>query len=235
MGSTRLPGKSMMDLAGKPLIYRILERVIRCKMPDKVILAIPDTFENNSLIDVAKSLGVTVFSGSENDVLERYYQAALLTGADLVCRIPADNATPEPIEIDKIIKHHISLGRPGFSSNLAEIHSSGYPDGIGSEVFDFTLLEHARNRQKDPFKREHPHLNFYDYDTGLAVDSLWCPVSSISCPAQYSRPDLILDVNTKDQYDFIRSLYDYIYPSNPQFSIIDIIEWYDNIYKKEKV
>ncbi len=71
MGSTRLPGKSMMDLAGKPLIYRILERVIRCKMPDKVILAIPDTFENNSLFDVAKSLGVTVFSGSENDVLER--------------------------------------------------------------------------------------------------------------------------------------------------------------------
>jgi spore coat polysaccharide biosynthesis protein SpsF len=232
MGSARLPGKSMMDLAGAPLVGRILERVKRCKKLDQIILAIPDTEQDKALIDLAYEYGVKVFAGSENDLVDRYYRAALENDADVIVRIPADNTTPQPEEIDRIVDHHLALGRAGFSSNLAEINGSGYPDGIGAEVFDFGLLKEVQNSINDPFKREHVHLNFYDYQTGKAANADWCPISTIKCPLLFRRPDLILDVNTKEQYDFMVKLYDALYLKNPHFDINDIIDWYDNEYQK---
>ena len=235
MGSTRLPGKSMMDLAGAPLVGRILERVKRCTRLDDIVLAIPDTEKDAVLKQLGERYDVKVFAGSENDLVERYYQAAVWSKADIVARLPADNATPEPSEIDRIVDHHLSLGRRGFSSNLSVIGDSEYPDGIGAEMFDFSLLAEARKRNTDHRQREHVHLNFYDYGTGQAVDKDWCPISTVKCPAGFRRPDLVLDVNTQEQYDFMRQLYEYLYPRNPQFHITDIIRWYDKVYRPEKL
>ena len=128
MGSSRLPGKSMMDLAGVPLVGRILERVKRCNLLDDIVLAIPDTKRDSVLQSLGGDYGVTVFSGSEHDLVERYYQAALMSKAEIIGRLPADNATPEPSEIDRIVEHHLSLGHRGFSSNLSVIDNSDYPD-----------------------------------------------------------------------------------------------------------
>lgn len=230
MGSTRLPGKSMMDLAGAPLVGRILERVKRCTQLDDVVLAIPDTEKDAILQKLGESYGVKVFAGSENDLIERYFQAAVWSKADIIGRLPADNATPEPSEIDRIVQHHLALGRPGFSSNLSVIGDSGYPDGIGAEMFDFSLLKEAREGHHDPRQREHVHLNFFDYSVGQAVDAKWCPISTVKCPPEFRRPDLVLDVNTQEQYEFMRQLYAYLYPKNPEFHITDIIRWYDEVY-----
>jgi spore coat polysaccharide biosynthesis protein SpsF len=234
MGSARLPGKSMMDLAGAPLVGRILERVKRCTRLDDIVLAVPDDEINKVLVTLGESYGVKVFAGSEDDLVERYYQAALWAEADVVGRLPADNATPEPGEIDRIVDFHLSLGRRGFSSNLSTIGDSEYPDGIGAEMFDFSLLEEARLRHPDPRQREHVHLNFYDYSVNQPVDAEWCPVRTIKCPEGFRRPDLVLDVNTPEQYEFMRDLYGYLYPRNSQFHITDTIRWYDDIYLKSK-
>lgn len=231
MGSTRLPGKSMMDLAGAPLVGRILERVKRCNRLDEIVLAIPDTTNDSVLGDLGRQHDVTVFAGSENDLVERYYQAAVISKADIIGRIPADNATPEPSEIDRIVDYHLSLEQRGFSSNLSVIDNSGYPDGIGAEIFDFSLLAEARDQHSDPCQREHVHLNFFNYSTQQAVDRNWCPINTIKCPKVFSRPDLVLDVNTQMQYDFMRELYEYLYPRNPDFHITDIIRWYDEVYR----
>jgi spore coat polysaccharide biosynthesis protein SpsF len=220
----------MMDLAGAPLVGRILERVKRCNQLDEIVLAIPDTADDAILQQVGRSYGVSVFAGSENDVLDRYYQAALAAGADIVGRLPADNATPEPAEIDRIIDHHLELGRRGFSSNLTVVHDSGYPDGIGAEVFDFSLLVEARDRRPTQRQREHVHLNFFDYSIQQGVDEDWCPISTVICPKEFRRPDLVLDVNTQAQYQFMRQLYMDLYPRNPNFHITDIIRWYDDTH-----
>jgi spore coat polysaccharide biosynthesis protein SpsF len=230
MGSTRLPGKSMMDLAGAPLVGRILERVKRCTQLDDLVLAIPDTEKDAVLKKLGESNGVKVFAGSENDLVERYYQAAVWSKADIIGRLPADNATPEPSEIDRIVEHHLALGRPGFSSNLSVIGDSDYPDGIGAEMFDFSLLKEARERHHDPRQREHVHLNFYDYSVAKPVNAQWCPISTVKCPPEFRRPDLVLDVNTQEQYEFMHQLYAYLYPKNPGFHITDIIRWYDEVY-----
>ncbi|WP_162653335.1 hypothetical protein [Lentilitoribacter sp. Alg239-R112] len=230
MGSTRLPGKSMMDLAGAPLVGRILERVKRCNDIDDIVLAIPDTEKDMILKSLAKQHGIKVLAGSEDNLVERYYQAARMSHADIIGRLPADNATPEPSEIDRIANYHRSLDSPGFSSNLAVIENSGYPDGIGAEMFDFSLLAEVRARNSDAKLNEHVHLNFYDYSNGKSTDAEWCPVRTITCPKEFRRPDIVLDVNTEEQYEFMRELYEYLYPRNPNFHITDIIRWYDTIY-----
>jgi spore coat polysaccharide biosynthesis protein SpsF len=227
MGSTRLPGKSLMDLAGAPLVGRILERLKRCRVIHETVLAIPDTPQDVVLKDLGKSYGVRVYAGSENDLVDRYLQAASIADANVIGRLPADNPTPEPEEIDRIASHHVSLGRRGFSSNLSPIGDSGYPDGIGAEMFDRSLLEEAHSRHTNPRQREHVHLNFFDYSTQTPVDEKWCPISTVACPPAFRRPDLVLDVNTQAQYEFMRKLYEDLYPQNPAFHITDIIRWYD--------
>ena len=234
MGSTRLPGKSILDLAGAPLVGRILERVKRCQSADEIVLGVPDTPEDRALARLGSDYGVTVFAGSEHDVTDRYYRAALACGADVVVRLPADNAVPEPYEIDRIVEHHLSLGRRGFSSNLSVIGDSGYPDGIGAEVFDLSLLAEVNQSRSDPRHREHVHLNFFDYATQKAVDKVWCPISTVQCPAEFRRPDLVLDVNTQAQYEFMQALYENLYPKNPNFHITDVIRWYDDVYAPGK-
>lgn len=233
MGSTRLPGKSMMDLAGAPLVGRILERVKRCQYLDEIVLAIPDTDQDAPLAELGRAHSITVHLGSENDLVDRYYQAACKAKADIVGRLPADNPTPEPSEIDRIIKHHFNLGRRGFSSNLSTIGDSEYPDGIGAEVFDFSLLEEVREKNFDLEKREHVHLNFYNYVTQKSVNENWCPIGTVKCPEDFRRPDLILDVNTIHQYEYMKALYEFLYPKNPLFHITDIIDWHDNVFMKK--
>lgn len=234
MGSSRLPGKSMLNLAGVPLVGRIIERVKRCKNIDEIVLSIPLNSSDDVLEELGKDFNVLVSRGEENNLIQRYHKASKENNADIVVRLPADNATPEPLEIDKIINFHIDQTSRGFSSNLAEIFNSGYPDGIGAEVFESSFLDEIIKKDTTKIQKEHIHLNFYNYDLKNVVDSEWCPVRSIKCPNEYSRPDLILDVNTKKQYDFMKSIYEYLYPRNPEFSIIDIVNWYDNVYKQKK-
>jgi spore coat polysaccharide biosynthesis protein SpsF len=235
MGSTRLPGKSMMELAGEPLVGRILERVKRCRRIDEIVLAIPDTGTDSVLGDLGRRYGVTLFAGSENDLVERYYQAGLVAKADIVGRLPADNATPEPEEIDRIADFHRALGRRGFSSNLTQVGDNRYPDGIGAEMFDFSLLAEARERHGDPRQREHVHLNFFDYSTQTPVDAAWCPITTVPCPQEFARPDLVLDVNTAEQYAYMHALYAALYPRNPNFHITDIIVWHDTVWKSSRI
>ena len=230
MGSVRLPGKSMMPLAGKPLLFRIVERVMRCIEIDQVVIAIPDTEEDNILESVAGELNVDIFRGSENDLLDRYYMAAKHFRADIILRLPADNFAPEPHEIDKILNFHLKENINGFSSNLCEVFGSGYPDGIGAEVFNIDLLENAWKNNLDEKLREHGHLNFFDYETQEEFNIIECPVKTIKCPRSYSRPDIILDINTLSQYKYAQELYHYLYPRNKAFSIQDILQWHDNVH-----
>jgi hypothetical protein len=133
MTSTRLPGKSMMPLADKPLVYRMVERLKKCKKVDEIIIATSDQPEDKVLVDLANELGVSSFQGNLLDVRDRYLKAAEKSKADFIIRIPADNPMPDAIEIDKLIEFHLENNPQGFSSNLAQVNNSGYLDGIGSQ------------------------------------------------------------------------------------------------------
>jgi len=227
MSSTRLPGKSMMPLADKPLVYRMVERLKKCKRIDEIVIATSDQPEDQVLVELAKELQVSYFQGNLLDVRDRYLKAAEKFQADYVLRIPADNPMPDANEIDKLIEFHLGNNSSGFSSNLAQVNNSEYLDGIGAEIFSTKLLQESVARSSSDTVKEHVHRNFFDYSTQTPVDSSWCPIASPKAPAELRRPDIILDVNTMDDYTKIKRIYDYLYPKNPNFTTVDVINFLD--------
>jgi spore coat polysaccharide biosynthesis protein SpsF len=227
MSSTRLPGKSMMPLAGKPLVFRMVERLKSCKKVDEIVLAIPDQPEDQVLADLAKELHISNFKGSPLDVRERYLYCARQFNAEFILRIPADNPIPDAGEIDKLVEFHLLNNSRGFSSNLAQVNNSGYLDGVGAEIFSTKLLEESISRSSSELFKEHVHRNFFDYSNQTPVDAYWCPISSPKAPTELRRPDIILDVNTMDDYTKIKRIYDHLYPQNPNFTTVDVINFID--------
>ena len=96
------------------------------------------------------------------------------------------------------------------------------------------MSRELKNKKLSSNEKEHIHLNFYDYEKKIVKNPNNCPVKTIKCPANFSRPEIVLDVNTYEQYLFMQSLYDYLYPKNPKFNILDILDWYDKCYRKQK-
>ena len=227
MSSTRLPGKSMMPLADKPLVYRMVERLKNCKKIDEIVIATSDQPEDQVLVELSKELQVSYFQGNLLDVRDRYLKAAEQFQADFIIRIPADNPMPDSNEIDKLIEFHLENNPSGFSSNLAQVDNSEYLDGIGAEIFSTKLLQESVARSSSDTEKEHVHRNFFDYSTQTAVDPSWCPIASPKAPAELRRPDIILDVNTMDDYTKIKRIYDNLYPKNPNFTTADVINFLD--------
>ena len=227
MSSTRLPGKSMMPLADKPLVYRMVERLKNCKKVDEIVIATSDQDEDQVLVELAKELEVSHFQGNLLDVRDRYFKAAEKFEADFILRIPADNPMPDSNEIDRLVGFHIENNPSGFSSNLAQVNNSGYLDGIGAEIFSIKLLQESVAKSSSDTVKEHVHRNFFDYSTQTPVDSSWCPIASPKAPAELRRPDIILDVNTMDDYTKIKRIYDHLYPQNPNFTTVDVINFID--------
>ena len=119
-----------------------------------------------------------------------------------------------------------------FSSNLCNFFNNGYPDGIGVEIFTKKSLEKIWHKEKRKRFREHISLNYYDYKKKRMNNKFKFSVGTIKCPKIFSRPNLILDVNYKKDYLFIKKIYEYFFNKNKYFHIKDVVRWYDNVYKK---
>ena len=229
MGSTRLPGKSTLNLGGKPLIGWVIHRLKKTSQVDKIVLSTTTKTEEDILEKIGLEYEIDVFRGSENDLVDRYYQAAKKYKANLIVRVPGDNALPEPKEIDRVINYHNNNGND-FSSNFPDVAQhgyphNGYPDGIGAEVINFEALKRIWDLSSSPRNREHPHTNFYENPKMFKIGVL-------ECPEEIRRPDIILDINTKEQYEFVSEMYEYMTANYIEFGIREVIKWYDNIYKK---
>lgn len=227
MNSTRLYGKMLKKLYHKPLIYRIVERVKRCKKIDRIILAIPDTKIDRKIGEIDFNTSVEVFYGSENNLVSRYYYAAKKYNSKIVVRLPGDNPLPEPKEIDRIVEFYKKFNKPFFASNLSNILNNQYPDGIGAEVFGFNFLDDLNNMKLSKKFKEHIHLNFFNYKENKPMNKSWCNVRTIKCPKSFRRPDIVLDVNTNEDYKFISDIYNKLYKKNNFFTIKDVMKYID--------
>ena len=153
MGSTRLPGKTLKKIKGETLIEIMLNRLSKCQKIDKIIVASSIEKNNDELEQHIKTLGYNFFRGSENDVLDRFYQAIKIEKCDYVVRLTADCPLIDPILIDKVIKNTIESGKD-YGSNISP-GKEYFPDGQDTEVFKFKVLEEAWNIAKLPSEREH--------------------------------------------------------------------------------
>ena len=231
-GSVRFPKKVLTKINGITLIEQIINRVKKAKKIDKIVLATTKKKEDEILCKIAKKNEISFFRGSENNLVDRYYKAAVHFNANLILRLPADNPIPEPKEYDRLIRYHFK-SKNDFSSNICNFKNNGYPDGIGVEIFNFSALEKIWLLQKNKKFQEHIALNFYDYDKKKPYKRFNFKLGTIKCPKNISRPKLILDINYKEDLILIKKIYTK-FKKKKDFSIKDVISWYDKYYYKNK-
>jgi len=153
MGSTRLPGKVLNNIAGKPMLWHLINRLQRSVFIEKIIVATTTNEIDCPILDVAEKSGVESFAGSEHDVLDRYYQAAKKFHADIIVRITADCPLIDPRVTDRVIQCY--LENKGKVDYVSTGIPPTYPDGLDTEVFSFTALEKAWKEAKSQSEREY--------------------------------------------------------------------------------
>jgi glutamate-1-semialdehyde aminotransferase/spore coat polysaccharide biosynthesis protein SpsF (cytidylyltransferase family)/predicted dehydrogenase len=156
MGSSRLPGKSLAEIEGKPMLWHVIERVKRASLVDRVVVATSTSSSDDAIEKMCSETGVTCYRGSEHDVLDRFYAAARGEKAAQFVRITADCPLIDPEVIDRVIRRFLR-GDLDYASN-AMVRS--YPDGLDTEVFSFSALEKAWHEASKTSEREHvtPYL-----------------------------------------------------------------------------
>lgn len=150
MGSTRLPGKVLMELAGEPMLVRCVNRTRRTPVIDEVVVATTVQPADDAIEHLCDSKGWSYFRGSENDVLDRYYRAALAHQADVVVRITSDCPLIEPEVVDRVVQEFIER-QPQVDYAVNE----WFPRGLDTEVMRFDILKQAWGEDHNPVWREH--------------------------------------------------------------------------------
>jgi glutamate-1-semialdehyde 2,1-aminomutase len=151
MGSTRFPGKVVRPILGRPMIELLLGRLSQSRLIDRIIVATSQDSRNQPLIDCVRSLGYEIYQGSEEDVLDRYYQAALQYQPETIVRITGDCPLIDPEVVDRAI----AAFRNSRVDYLSNVDPPTYPDGLDTEVFSFTALEQAWQEARQAHEREH--------------------------------------------------------------------------------
>ena len=212
MGSSRLPGKVMKEILGKPMLALQLERIARCKNIDKLVVATSSQHADDSIAVLCKNLGVPCFRGSLNDVLDRYYRAAEYYAAKHVVRLTGDCPLCEPAVIDKTIDIHLAERRD-YTSNF---HPACFPDGLDIEVFKFEALEAAWQGAKLPSHREHVTAYIYQ-NAGVFNLGSYTQTPDMS--------NLRWTVDEAEDFEFVTHIYKALYPDNHEFTCDDILNY----------
>ncbi len=174
MGSTRLPGKVMKPIGDVPMIEVLLARLARAKRVDQIVVATSTDPRNHAVRDHVQRLGYACFVGSEQDVLDRYLQAARQARADVVVRVTGDCPLIDPEVVDVVIDQF--LAKPlDYVSNVSP---ATYPDGLDTEVFTREALERAARESTDPF--DHEHVTPYLRRPGLFRTGAVCHMKDLS-------------------------------------------------------
>ncbi len=149
MGSTRLPGKIFKPLAGRPALWHVVNRLNRAQSLKDIIIATTTNSEDDVVVTFCEEHGIKHFRGSENDVLDRYYQAAKLFGADPIVRITADCPVIDPVVVDEVVN--------GFFAGGYDVYGLGgeFPDGLDCAMFAYWVLEDTWREARLPSEREH--------------------------------------------------------------------------------
>jgi len=215
LGSSRLPGKALLDIHGRTMLARVVRRAGRSALIDRLVVATTEEKADEAIVSECEFLGISSFRGSEEDVLDRYYQAAKAFSADGIVRITSDCPLIDPEIIDRVV-HAFLDRRPDYASNTQQ---STYPRGLDVEVFTFDALERAWHEASEDF--HHVHVTPYIYQHPDRFRIL-----SVSGDEDWSCYRWTVD--TKEDLALIRTIYEKI-DKDDLFSWKDVLE----LFKRE--
>jgi len=211
VGSTRLPKKVLLDLSGKTVIQRVIERVLAAQKVDQVVVATTINKEDLVLVKLCAEIGVSVFCGAEEDVLDRFYQAARLFKADQIVRITADCPLIDPKVIDAIVQRHLQAGNDYTSNTLIET----FPDGEDVEVMTSAALKKAWQEAKLSSEREHVTPYIKKNNTLFKIENY------------FNNDDLSAKrwtIDNSEDYEFIGRIYAALGGKKKIFGMADILK-----------
>ncbi len=229
MTSTRLPGKVLKEVLGRPLLSYQLERLKRIKVADGIVVATTVNEEDRAIVDLCQKEQAPVYRGSELDVLARYYHAASEHGADIVVRITSDCPLIDPGLSGTVIE----FLQKNFSS-YDYVAAVGYPRGLDTEAFSFRALSEAFHEAQEQPEREHVTPFIYrSHKDRYRLHEIKNPL--VLPPHRWT-------VDTPEDFTLINNILSELYPINREFTWQDVLklferhpEWYDiNAHVEQK-
>ena len=211
-GSARLPEKVLKMVEEKTFLEHMIERVRHAKQLDEIIIATTQKREDDAIAFLAENLGIKVFRGSEKDVLERYYKAALESSSDHIVRLTGDCPLLDPEVVNRVVDFYLkSLDHYDYVSN---VNPRTYPHGMDVEVFSFGALAKSYKESKDLTEREHvtPYIR---NNPGIFR------IGNVVYDEDLSYLRLTLDY--PEDLEVITNVFRELYPKNNFFGLEDIL------------
>lgn len=212
MSSTRLPGKIMRPILGRPMLGLLIERVSAADQVDQVVVATTTNPADDRIETLAGTLGVGCYRGSEEDVLNRVLEAAHAFSADLIVEVTGDCPLIDPAVIDTVISAYHAHDCD-YASNILR---RTFPRGMDVQVFPTRVLGEVADLTRDPVDHEHVSLYIYEHPERFL---LWNVESSLD-PSWW---DLRLTVDTPEDFQLIEEIFTRLYPGKRLFSLQDVI------------
>lgn len=211
MGSTRLPGKVMMDLGGRPILHRVVTRTLRSTLLDEAVVATTAQEADRAIVEYCRQQGWPCFRGSEDDVLDRYYRAASDCGAEIVVRITSDCPLIDPEIIDMVVGKFLSSRDLDYASNTLPPRT--FPRGLDVEALSYAALERAWKEDGNPSWREHVTPYIYRHPEKFSLHGVY---NDVDCSS------IRWTVDTPEDLAFVRKIYEYL--GNDGFSWRDVLQ-----------
>lgn len=213
MTSTRLPGKVMKPILGRPALELMLERVRRTPGLDGVVIATTDDATSQPICDLVARLGLPLFRGSETDVLGRTVGAARAYGVDVIVDVSSDCILCDPALIQECIDSYLA----GQCHYVANSLIRTFPIGTDVQVYPTGVLEEVERETKDPLHREHVSLYIYQHPERYTL-------KNVEAPPDLRAPDLSLVLDTPADLRLLTAIYEALYPVKPAFELRDVLE-----------
>lgn len=218
MGSTRLPGKVMKEIQGKPMLWYVVERTKKAKAVNHVVVATTTDPGDDLISRYCEAQGIPIYRGSIQDVLDRYYQAAKEYQADIVVRITSDCPLVDPglidVTVNALLEHDVDFA----ANRLPPPFKRTFPIGLDVEVCTFTALEKAWHEASSQYEREHVMPYLYEKKDRFKI---WL----VDNPVNYG--NIRWTVDTHADLEVIRKVYKH-FCSDVDFNWKDVLTLYKN-------
>jgi spore coat polysaccharide biosynthesis protein SpsF len=212
MGSTRLPGKVLKPVLNKPLLGYLIERLQDAKEVDEIVVLTTIESQDDQIETFCQKFKIPCFRGSQENVLERYYQAAQLRNVDLIIRITADCPLIDPAIIDQLVRlYKNEFPRYDYISNGLK---RTFPRGLDVEVFSFEALKKTFEAASSMSQKEHVTPFIYQHPELFKLRN----VEHIPSLQNYR-----WTVDTPEDFELIRLILEHLYPIQPKFRLNDIL------------
>lgn len=216
MTSTRLPGKVLMPMAGKPALEQLIERLRRAKLVDEVVVATTTNATDDPIVALCEQMRCAYYRGSEGDVLARVSEAAQAHAADIVVEICGDCPLVDHRHVDRLLEIMEEGGYDAVANNI----DRSFPIGFDIRIVRAPLLIKLDKESKDPYDREHVSPHFFTNPDLYKVGGL-------SAEDTMRRRDIRLTLDYKEDYELISKVYEKLLPTNDDFSAEDIVALFE--------